>query len=70
MSGRTPAIGENRRPTDRTEWALTAPSVNSYYSLDRNSVNFPAGILQPPFYQAGRDAALNYGARAGSSDTS
>ena len=53
------------RPTDRTEWALTAPSVNSYYSLDRNSVNFPAGILQPPFYQAGRDAALNYGAAGG-----
>jgi putative endopeptidase len=53
------------RPTDRTEWAVTAPSVNSYYSSDRNSINFPAGILQPPFYQVGRDAALNYGSAGG-----
>jgi endothelin-converting enzyme/putative endopeptidase len=53
------------KPTDRFEWAVTAPSVNSYYSSDRNSINFPAGILQPPFYQAGRDAALNYGSAGG-----
>ncbi len=50
------------QPVDRTEWAMTPPTVNAYYSPDRNSINFPAGILQPPFYQAGRDDAVNYGA--------
>jgi len=35
--------------------------VNAYYSPDRNNINFPAGILQPPFYRQGRDAAVNYG---------
>jgi endothelin-converting enzyme/putative endopeptidase len=48
-------------PVDRTEWSMTPPTVNAYYSADRNTINFPAGILQPPFYQAGRDAAVNYG---------
>jgi len=41
---------------------MIAPTVNAYYSPDRNNINFPAGILQPPFYRAGRDAAVNYGA--------
>jgi putative endopeptidase len=50
------------QPVDRTEWAMTPPTVNAYYSPDRNSINFPAGILQPPFYRAERDAAVNYGA--------
>jgi len=50
------------QPVDRTEWRMTAPTVNAYYSPDRNNINFPAGILQPPFYRAGRDAAVNYGA--------
>ena len=49
------------RPTDRTEWPVTPATVNSYYRADRNSINFPAGILQAPFYQTGRDEALNYG---------
>jgi putative endopeptidase len=49
------------RPIDPTEWSMTPPTVNAYYSPDRNNINFPAGILQPPFYQAGRDAAVNYG---------
>ena len=49
------------RPVDRSEWSMTPPTVNAYYSSDRNNINFPAGILQPPFYQAGRDAAVNYG---------
>jgi putative endopeptidase len=49
------------RPVDRTEWGMTPPTVNAYYSADRNNINFPAGILQPPFYEAGRDAAVNYG---------
>jgi endothelin-converting enzyme/putative endopeptidase len=49
------------KPVDRSEWAMTPPTVNAYYSPDRNTINFPAGILQPPFYQAGREAAVNYG---------
>jgi endothelin-converting enzyme/putative endopeptidase len=50
------------QPVDRSEWSMTPPTVNAYYSPDRNNINFPAGILQPPFYRAGRDAAVNYGA--------
>ena len=50
------------QPVDRGEWSMTPPTVNAYYSPDRNTINFPAGILQPPFYRAGRDAAINYGA--------
>jgi endothelin-converting enzyme/putative endopeptidase len=49
------------QPVDRGEWSMTPPTVNAYYSADRNNINFPAGILQPPFYKAGRDAAVNYG---------
>jgi endothelin-converting enzyme/putative endopeptidase len=52
-------IGE---AVDRTDWSMTPPTVNAYYSPDRNNINFPAGILQPPFYRSGRDAAVNYGA--------
>ena len=54
-------LREDRPPVDRGEWSMTPPTVNAYYSPDRNNINFPAGILQPPFYLAGRDAALNYG---------
>ena len=50
------------QPVDRGEWRMTPPTVNAYYSPDRNNINFPAGILQPPFYRSGRDAAVNYGA--------
>ena len=46
---------------DRNEWLMTPPTANAYYSAAGNSINFPAGMLQPPFYQAGRDAAVNYG---------
>ena len=49
------------QPVDRSEWSMTPPTVNAYYSPDRNNINFPAGILQPPFYRSGRDAAVNYG---------
>jgi putative endopeptidase len=49
------------QPVDRGEWSMSPPTVNAYYSPDRNNINFPAGILQPPFYKAGRDAAVNYG---------
>jgi len=50
------------QPVDRGEWSMTPPTVNAYYSPARNNINFPAGILQPPFYRPGRDAAVNYGA--------
>jgi putative endopeptidase len=53
------------QPVDRGEWSMTPPTVNAYYSADRNNINFPAGILQPPFYRAGRDAAVNYGGAGG-----
>jgi putative endopeptidase len=52
-------IGED---VDRKEWDMTPPTVNAYYRPDRNTINFPAGILQPPFYRSNRDAAVNYGA--------
>ena len=47
---------------DRSEWSMTPPTVNAYYSAAANNINFPAGILQPPFYRANGDAAANYGA--------
>jgi putative endopeptidase len=50
------------RPTDRTEWAMTPPTVNCYYNPPTNEIVFPAGILQPPFFDAKADDALNYGA--------
>jgi endothelin-converting enzyme/putative endopeptidase len=49
------------KPVDKNEWSMTPPTVNAYYNPLENNINFPAGILQPPFYSAGRDAALNYG---------
>ena len=50
------------RPVDRTEWGMTAPTVNAYYRPDVNEIVFPAGILQPPFFDAQADDASNYGA--------
>jgi len=50
------------KPTDKTEWNMTAPTVNAFYSQSLNSINFPAGILQLPFFDPHRDMALNYGA--------
>jgi putative endopeptidase len=50
------------KPTDRTLWGMTPPTVNAYYSALRNEIVFPAGILQPPFYDPNRDDAINYGA--------
>jgi putative endopeptidase len=49
------------KPPDKSEWSMTPPTVNAYYNPLENNINFPAGILQPPFYRPGRDAALNYG---------
>lgn len=50
------------RPVDRGEWSMTAPSVNAYYSPLLNEIVFPAGLLQPPFFDPKADAAVNYGA--------
>ncbi len=50
------------QPVDRSEWRMTPQTVNAFYSPSLNTINFPAGILQPPFYRSGRDAAVNYGA--------
>ena len=53
------------KPVDKTEWLMTPPTVNAYYNPLENNINFPAGILQPPFYSAKADAAVNYGAAGG-----
>jgi putative endopeptidase len=50
------------KPVDRGEWTMTPPTVNAYYSSSLNSINFPAGILQPPFFDPKVDDATNYGA--------
>ncbi len=50
------------RPVDRAEWEMTPPTVNAYYDPTQNNINFPAGILQPPFYSNKADDAVNYGA--------
>ena len=45
-----------------SEWDMTPPTVNAYYDPQHNDINFPAGILQPPFFDNRMDAAVNYGA--------
>jgi len=50
------------KPVDRGEWGMTPPTVNAYYDPQMNNINFPAGILQPPFFDKEADDATNYGA--------
>jgi putative endopeptidase len=49
------------KPVDPTEWGMTPPTVNAYYNPPQNNINFPAGILQPPFYDNSMDPAVNFG---------
>jgi putative endopeptidase len=54
-------LGKIGRPVDRKEWDMTPPTVNADYDPQRNDINFPAGVLQPPLFSALSDAAPNYG---------
>ena len=49
------------KPVDKLEWGMTPPTVNAYYNPSMNDINFPAGILQPAFYDPHADVAVNYG---------
>jgi endothelin-converting enzyme/putative endopeptidase len=49
------------KPLDKNEWSMTPPTVNAYYNPLENNINFPAGILQPPFYSATADRGVNFG---------
>ena len=55
-------IADIGQPPDRTRWFMTPPTVNAYYSAQLNEIVFPAGILQPPFFNVEADDAINYGA--------
>jgi predicted metalloendopeptidase len=53
------------QPVDKNEWGMTPPTVNAYYNPSHNEIVFPAGILQPPFFNAKADDAVNYGGIGG-----
>ncbi len=54
-------LAKLNKPVDRSEWGMTPPTVNAYYSPSGNEIVFPAGILQPPFFDPKADDASNYG---------
>src|SRR5215469_472804 len=54
-------IGKFGKPVNRYDWGMTAPTVNAYEDPQSNTINFPAGILQPPFFDAGASDAVNFG---------
>jgi putative endopeptidase len=54
-------LGKIGKPVDKTDWEMSQPTVNAYYDPQENDINFPAGILQPPFYDNTMDNAVNYG---------
>ncbi|MGZ3865424.1 MAG: M13 family metallopeptidase [Bacteroidia bacterium] len=49
------------KPVDKTKWGMTPPTVNAYYNPPNNEIVFPAGIMQPPFFNNAADDAMNYG---------
>jgi putative endopeptidase len=55
-------IGRLGKPVDRGRWGMTAQTVNAQYNASNNDITFPAGILQPPFFDVNADDAVNYGA--------
>ena len=55
-------IGRLGKPVDNTRWGMIAPTVNAQYNSSANDITFPAGILQPPFFNVNADDAVNYGA--------
>jgi len=58
MKRRLSQLGQ---PVDKAEWRMTPPTVNAYFDPTANNINFPAGILQPPFFDFSLDDAVNYG---------
>ncbi|MBW4045985.1 MAG: M13 family metallopeptidase [Acidobacteria bacterium] len=58
-------IAKIGKPVDRGEWEMSPPTVNAYYSDQMNNINFPAGILQPPYFDPRQDDAVNYGDAGG-----
>jgi len=58
-------INKVGQPVDRGEWDMSPPTVNAYYNPQMNDINFPAGVLQPPLYDAKVDDAPNYGDTGG-----
>ena len=54
-------LGYIGKPVDKTKWGMTPPTVNAYYNPPNNEIVFPAGIMQPPFFNAAADDATNYG---------
>jgi Predicted metalloendopeptidase len=65
ISARKWRVNEGRnkigKPVDKTEWGMSPQTVNAYYSPMNNEIVFPAGILQPPFFNPDADDAINYG---------
>jgi len=58
-------INKVGKPVDHGEWGMSPPTVNAYYNGQMNDINFPAGVLQPPLYDAKMDDAPNYGNTGG-----
>ena len=58
-------INKIGKPVDHGEWGMTPPTVNAYFDPQMNDINFPAGVLQPPLYDAKEDDAPNYGNTGG-----
>lgn len=58
-------INKIGKPVDRGEWGMSPPTVNAYYNPQMNDINFPAGILQPPYFDASQNDAVNYGDAGG-----